>query len=696
MIGKGGNDTYIVDSAGDRVFENANGGSDTVRTSVSYVLDISQEVELLTTTNDAGTDAINLTGSLWANGLRGNAGNNILDGGLGADTMTGLAGNDTYLVNDANDLVYDAVKGGTDTVKVAVGAGRYALLGAQEIETLTAADAAATGALNLTGNEFGQTLDGNAGANVLRGGGGSDVLNGLGGIDTADYADKTVAVEVALNGAKVVTVKVGGVIEDRIVNIENVTGGSAADLLTGDGGANLLNGGLGADTLTGLAGSDTYVVDNAGDKVIEARGGGSDTVRASASYTLAAGQEIEALTTTDAASRIAINLTGNEFAQSITGNAGTNILDGGLGADTMTGLGGNDTYVVDNVGDKVIEAKAGGSDTVRAALGYILAAGQEIETLTTTNVAGTGAINLTGNEFGQTLDGNAGANVLRGGGGSDVLNGLGGLDTADYGDKATAVEVALNGAKVVAVKVGGVVEDRIVNIENVVGGAAADKLTGDGGANRLDGGKGADILTGLAGSDTYVVDNVGDKVIEAKGGGADTVLTSVSFTLAAGQEIETLTTTNAAGTGAINLTGNEFAQVITGNAGANILTGGAGADRLTGGLGRDTFDFNARTDSGATAATRDVILDFKQGEDRIDLSTIDANGALAGDAFEFVAKAGSAFTGKAGQLVYSIVDATGTDNDRTVLQADMDGNKIADFHIELKGLYTLTAADFVL
>ena len=60
---------------------------------------------------------------------------------------------------------------------------------------------------------------------------------------------------------------------------------------------------------------------------------------------------------------------------------------------------------------------------------------------------------------------------------------------------------------------------------------------------------------------------------EAAGGGSDRVLTSVSYTLTTGQEIETLSTTNNAGTGAINLTGNAFAQTITGNAGANVIDG---------------------------------------------------------------------------------------------------------------------------
>ena len=65
-------------------------------------------------------------------------------------------------------------------------------------------------------------------------------------------------------------------------------------------------------------------------------------------------------------------------------------------------------------------------------------------------------------------------------------------------------------------------------------------------------------MLGLGGNDTYYVDNAGDMVNEAAGGGTDQVLTSVSYTLAAGQEIEALSTTNSAGTGAINLTGNAF------------------------------------------------------------------------------------------------------------------------------------------
>jgi len=124
----------------------------------------------------------------------------------------------------------------------------------------------------------------------------------------------------------------------------------------------------------------------------------------------------------------AIALTGNAFGQIIAGNAGANVINGGAGADTLYGYGGNDLFYVDNAGDRVIEAAGGGSDRVLASVNYALAAGSEVEMLSTTSVAGTAAIALTGNAFGQIIAGNAGANVINGGAGADTLYGDGGND----------------------------------------------------------------------------------------------------------------------------------------------------------------------------------------------------------------------------------------------------------------------------
>ena len=97
-----------------------------------------------------------------------------------------------------------------------------------------------------------------------------------------------------------------------------------------------------------LAGN-AYAVSNPTTVVIEGAGGvGLDVVRASVSYTLTPGSEIELLTTSNARAKTAINLTGNDLAQTLHGNAGANILEGKGGADVLTGGAGQDVFVLSN------------------------------------------------------------------------------------------------------------------------------------------------------------------------------------------------------------------------------------------------------------------------------------------------------------------------------------------------------------
>jgi len=146
------------------------------------------------------------------------------------------------------------------------------------------------------------------------------------------------------------------------------------------------------------------------------------------------------------------------------------------------------------------------------------------------------------------------------------------------------------------------------------------------------------------------------------------------------------------GSGNDSLTGNDGANLLKGGAGsdklnglggADILDGGAGADTLFGGSGADIFDFNSRSDSLSSA--RDTIQDFVRGVDHIDLRTIDANTAVSGDqGFSFIG--GAAFNGHAGQLNFVA----------NVLAGDVNGDKIADFRINVTGLSSLTSADLYL
>ena len=120
--------------------------------------------------------------------------------------------------------------------------------------------------------------------------------------------------------------------------------------------------------------------------------------------------------------------------------------------------------------------------------------------------------------------------------------------------------------------------------DELSGNEGNDRLNGGRGDDLLDGGAGDDLLTGGKGNDTYVVDSLGDMIVEdiqnSRGGGwADEVRSSITFSLASYARIENLTLT---GSDSIDGTGNSNANVITGNVGNNILQGGAGNDILTG------------------------------------------------------------------------------------------------------------------
>jgi hypothetical protein len=96
-------------------------------------------------------------------------------------------------------------------------------------------------------------------------------------------------------------------------------GGAGADTLIGGAGADTLNGGLWADRMEGGLGGDVYIVDNAGDVVVDGPGQGNDRISTALSYTL--GANIEGLTVGGVAD---VDGTGNELPNLIQGNAGNN------------------------------------------------------------------------------------------------------------------------------------------------------------------------------------------------------------------------------------------------------------------------------------------------------------------------------------------------------------------------------------
>jgi trimeric autotransporter adhesin len=459
MNGGTGNDTYTVDNTGDLCNEDLNGGTDTVKSSVTYTLGLNVEnLKLM------GTSSINATGNALANTLTGNSGTNTLNGGIGADNMAGGAGNDTYVVDNVGDVVTEVGGEGTDTVQSSLS---YVLGSNLENLTLTgfAANNGTGNGLNniITGNSAANTLTGNDGNDTLNGGTGADILvGGLG--DDIYYVDNIgdVVIEKSAQGTDKVISTINFSIA-ALTNVESITlagsatmatgndlnntliGNTAANTLTGGAGNDTLDGMTGIDTMIGGTGNDIYYVGSAGETVTEKSGEGTDTVYSTVTQILA--NNVENLVLTYVAT---VNGTGNTLDNSITGNAaintlsglaGNDILDGGRGNDTLIGGIGNDTYYVGETGDIITEASGQGTDTVITALGnYVL--GNFLENLT---LSGSDSITATGNSLDNVITGNSGWNTLYGDAGNDTINGGSGADKISGG---LGVDVLTGGTEV--------------------------------------------------------------------------------------------------------------------------------------------------------------------------------------------------------------------------------------------------------
>ncbi len=292
----------------------------------------------------------------------------------------------------------------------------------------------------------------------------------------------------------------------------------------------------------------------------------------------------------------------------------------------------------------------------------------------------------------------------------ETLSSLAYSNTADNAPASVKIDWVFNDGNTSAQGMGGALTalgNTIVNIyaaaltgtdddNNLVGATAHDSLYGLAGNDTLDGGAGADSLLGGPGNDTYIIDNIGDTVTEQPGEGSDLINSSISYTLSSNVENLTLI-----GTTAINGIGNTLNNALTGNAATNILNAGRGNDTLLGGLGKDTltggpdadrFKFNAVAETGITAITRDIIVDFNRSQgDKIDLSAIDANTAVLGNnAFSAITVGGS-FSG-----VFTTPGKLYFDQAAHVVYGNNDADSAADFAIQLNGVSNLAATDFVL
>lgn len=350
------------------------------------------------------------------------------------------------------------------------------------------------------------------------------------------------------------------------------------------------------------------------------------------------------------------------------GTSGNDTLIGTVDADLINGFDGNDTI---SAGDRDDTVDGGdGDDTINAGNGD------------------------------DTVFGQGGADQIEAGIGNDSLDAGPGVDTLLVGVYSSLLSgpttINLNLTTVQATGAAG--NDYYIGFENVTFDQVTDfKLIATPRANLIDGSdsSGDDKILSIGGNDTVMTGGGNDTV--GAGAGDDSVMGEQGNDRlygAIGNDTLDGGTGNDLVSGQLgddSLVGDDGDDVIFGQDGADTMYGGAGRDVLTGGgadFDVDVFEYNSIADS-TVGANRDVIRDFEQGFDVIDLSGVDAQQFVGGDqAFDFIGSSG--FSGSAGEL------RAVTIGNKTVIQADVDGNGTSDMDILLNGAITLTAADFVL
>lgn len=371
------------------------------------------------------------------------------------------------------------------------------------------------------------------------------------------------------------------------------TGGSAIDMGAGNDQLNLYVGSTVTGTILLGTGDDVANSTSAGGYVIDG-GDGNDSIAMDATY---GGNDV---------------LTGGAGNDSIYAGSGEDSIDGGLDNDTLKGEAGDDLIeggdgndTIDGGADDDVIFGDGGNDTIRGGLGN------------------------------DTIKGNIGDDtfvVTSTADGRDSYDGGEGVDTLDYSAVSTAVNLTLkdNASATFAT-------DTIENIENVIGGSAADKLTGNSLANVLTGNGGDDTLKGAAGNDILIggegLDNLdgGADNDQLAGGLGNDVLKGAAGDdqLDGGADNDDLD----GGAGNDTLLGGLGDDALKGGAGNDVIRGGAGNDTLTGGAGFDQYLFSSLSDG------IDTITDFKvsgASADQLVLSTGMFQNFSGDDAFDLI------------------------------------------------------------
>ncbi|MEY4765486.1 MAG: hypothetical protein RI907_2159, partial [Pseudomonadota bacterium] len=622
LIGGQGDDYYQIDDAGDAIVELAGQGDDFVRSTVSWTL--GANVERLAVDGSAN---LTVTGNELANGLWGNAGANVLTGGRGNDYLSGGQGSDTYVFakGDGQDSIDTTdVLGAVDTLSI----------GALDSEVL---------AFQYSNNLFFKIKNSSDQIGFINYYGAQTTVNGQAAdakIDRVVFSNGVVwdqamiqtVVDRATNNHSptvsgsipALTARQGSLFTytvpaatitdpdawDSVTYSVKMADGSAVPAwLTFDPTTRVLSGTPGAANVGKLQfilwGTDNYNY-SAGTYVnLTVNPPNNAPVLASALPDQAASEGV-AFSYTVAAAAFTDPDAGDTLSYSAT-QADGSALPGWLSFNAAT-RAFSGTPAAGSAGKVSVRvtAKDTGNLTASDSFDITITVANLSKTGTAANealVGGGGNDTLSGAAGNDTLTGYAGNDLLDGGTGNDSL--VGGLGNDTYVVDAAGDSVVENlgeGTDLVNASVTTTLSANVENLtltgtaaingtgnglDNVLtGNSAVNTLTGGVGNDTLIGGGSNDVLVGGVGNDTYVIDVATDTITENAGEGTDTVLSPVTYSIAALPNLENITLT---GTSAINATGNAQPNVLVGNAAANTLDGGTGADQMAAGAGNDTY-----------------------------------------------------------------------------------------------------------
>jgi Ca2+-binding RTX toxin-like protein len=598
--GTTGADTYRLGSAG----INLNNDDDADVTGPSSGALTAANAELISVLGGSGQDTISGRGAVSGAtapvpyplqlDLQGGDQNDVLTGGEGNDTLTGgpladiedgASGSDTFdqeaAANGNDDILaeyHDTVDYSARTTDVSVTLDGLANDGQPGVELDNVHD----GGWFLFGSGNDTFADA-SGAYVSR-----SVFGGLGGDD--------------LSGGTRYDYLYGCGPSDYTQYRGSACDADAGDTIHGGDSDDEIYGGLGADHLYGDAALDTFHEDaeaaaNGGDDI--SGGAGQDEVsyrnRTAAAYSVKLdnlandGAPGEADNVRDDVEDVVGNLAGKN---TIVGSAAGNVLTGGNDVDVITG-GAGDDRLDGRYGNDTLDGGPN-DDTINGWYGNDKLLGKgENDTLygdwdNDSLYGGPG----TDNEYGYS-----GTDVFYEEGaanGNDTFHGEAGTDTLSYAGRSAPVVVTIDA--VANDGAAGEQDNALKDVENLVGGAGADSLTGSELDNILDGGSGADVIDGGPGTDTASYAARGGRVFvkidDLPNDGADADQNHIGEE---GDNVKNSVENVTGGAGPDELVGSDGANALSGGPGDDTLEGGTGVDSLAGDAGIDTATYAGRT-----------------------------------------------------------------------------------------------------